>query len=111
MAQAIFDCSVPVISAVGHETDTTIADFVADLRAPTPSAAAELAVYDIEQLPGQTGGICIHDAAYVPENVRAVSAVDGTVSSQNEISKSGEYYTDEEDAGGFLGRTATENDG
>ncbi|MCM1123319.1 MAG: exodeoxyribonuclease VII large subunit [Eubacterium sp.] len=50
VAQAIFDCSVPIISAVGHETDTTIADFVADLRAPTPSAAAELVVYDIEQL-------------------------------------------------------------
>lgn len=53
VARAIFECSVPIISAVGHETDTTIADYVADLRAPTPSAAAELAVYDVRQLQGQ----------------------------------------------------------
>ena len=54
VARAIFECGTPVISAVGHETDVTIADYVADMRAPTPSAAAELAVFDYSQFEAQT---------------------------------------------------------
>lgn len=50
VARAIFSCRIPIISAVGHETDTTIADFVADRRAPTPTAAAEMAVPAREEL-------------------------------------------------------------
>ena len=56
VAEAVFHCSVPIISAVGHETDTTIIDFVSDLRAPTPSAAAELAVFDVRACMAQLEG-------------------------------------------------------
>ena len=60
VARAIFECETPIISAVGHETDTTIADYVADMRAPTPSAAAELAVFDYRLVEEQLGNYKRH---------------------------------------------------
>ncbi len=57
LARRIYACPVPVVSAVGHETDFTICDFVSDLRAPTPSAAAELVVPDIKDLKRQLGNV------------------------------------------------------
>jgi len=57
VARAIYECQTPVVSAVGHEIDFTIADFVADLRAPTPSAAAELVVSERESVIAEIGNL------------------------------------------------------
>ena len=71
VARAIFECETPVISAVGHETDTTIADYVADLRAPTPSAAAELAVFDYALAKEQLTGMQQHMARLLRQQIAA----------------------------------------
>lgn len=68
LAYAIYNCKIPVISAVGHETDFTICDFVSDLRAPTPSAAAGTAVPDTAEL-----------VDYYKSPIKAVCFVNGNI--------------------------------
>lgn len=70
VARAIFASNVPVISAVGHETDTTIADYVADRRAPTPSAAAEIVAPDVRDLGGYVAGYAARIDDLIGRNVR-----------------------------------------
>ena len=70
VARAIFASKVPVISAIGHETDTTIADFVADRRAPTPSAAAEIVAPDIRDLGAYVSGFTSRIDEIISRNIR-----------------------------------------
>ncbi len=70
LARAAADCSLPLISAVGHETDFTILDFIADKRAPTPSAAAELVAPDIRELMGYVMGLKLRAAQVAGGDIR-----------------------------------------
>lgn len=71
LARVVYDCETPIISAVGHEIDFTITDFVADLRAPTPSAAAELALPDRNELKRKFGNINTHNAASLAKRLQS----------------------------------------
>ncbi len=73
LARTIYACKKPIISAVGHETDFTIADFVADLRAPTPSAAAELAVFDYYDVEQDISHYCACLESFVSEKLSGIS--------------------------------------
>ncbi len=70
VARSIFACNVPVISAIGHETDTTIADLVADRRAPTPSAAAEIVAPDVRDLGAYVSGFTSRIDEIISRNMR-----------------------------------------
>lgn len=80
VALAVSRSSIPVISAVGHETDFTICDFVADLRAPTPSAAAEIAVPDWAEQRAYVSGLMLHASSLIRQNLVEQKAIVNTLS-------------------------------
>ncbi len=81
LARVVYDCETPIISAVGHEIDFTITDFVADLRAPTPSAAAELALPDKNELKRKFGNINTHNAASLAKRLQSERKLIGLLAS------------------------------
>lgn len=104
VARAVFDCPVPVISAVGHETDTTLIDYVADLRAPTPSAAAELAVWKldtaqayIDEMQFRMERQMQQQLALLRSRVQALALRIKYASPQNQLNMRRQYITDLEE--------------
>lgn len=85
VARAIFGCRLPVISAIGHETDTTIADFVADLRAPTPSAAAELVAPHLDELRDEVYDLYLQMRDAMTETLRQCR--DGLATSEQRLAR------------------------
>lgn len=87
LARAIYESEIPIISAVGHETDFTISDFVADLRAPTPSAAAELAVPNINDIYAEIDSYVLSlnkEITYILENYKTdLSILSNTLKNKN----------------------------
>ncbi len=101
LAYAIYNCSIPVISAVGHETDFTICDFVSDKRAPTPSAAAELAVPDINSLMMNTASLTDRLYGAVKKYVQNERKRLALILEQRSFSDAGKFFASEYD---ILGR-------
>ena len=104
VVRAVFDCPVPVISAVGHETDMTLIDYVADLRAPTPSAAAELAVWKLDTAQAYIDELQLRmerqlqqQLASLHSRVQALSLRIRCASPQNQLNMRRQYITDLED--------------
>lgn len=97
LAFAIYNCNTPVISAVGHETDFTICDFVSDLRAPTPSAAAELAVPDKNELiayyNSQRQYIYSMIDSKLQSHYKELKAIQGEISANSPVTQINNYYS------------------
>ena len=102
LARAIYACRTPIISAVGHETDFTIADFVADLRAPTPSAAAELAVPDVRVLQKQFGNLAARMASLLQGRVQLLEQRLAALSTRPVFKSPQAYFDDRSMAVGRL---------
>lgn len=94
LARVIFKCDIPVISAVGHETDFTICDFVSDRRAPTPSAAAELAVPDSEELKRKFGNVVSRMYALTDARIKSNRQILKMLSERRALTQPSAYIDD-----------------
>ncbi len=95
LARAVYDCPIPVISAVGHETDFTICDFVSDKRAPTPSAAAELAVPDINSLMMNTASLTDRLFGSITSHIRNEKKRLQLILEKRSFSDGGKFFSSE----------------